>query len=186
MAAAGNAAKLKPHSATPVEGSMMALLHECKDAFLLSITRANCPKRTSMHGASGVSHQPAPIRAGRPQAVIRRPAASSCQRALPQSARRSASEDNAIHTQTQMRTHTHTQTPVSLCSTSGFLCVSAAGLCDINEGSATSEDRCKSPTSGNMFLMSWSSRTQPRLVTKCKWGCSHKARLVWSPLLIAF
>lgn len=25
-----------------------------------------------------------------------------------------------------------------------------AGLCDINEGSATSEDRCKSPTSGNM------------------------------------
>lgn len=30
--------------------------------------------------------------------------------------------------------------------------VSAAGLCDINEGSATSEDRCKSPTSGNMFF----------------------------------
>lgn len=28
--------------------------------------------------------------------------------------------------------------------------VSVAGLCDINEGSATSEDRCKSPTSGNM------------------------------------
>lgn len=28
--------------------------------------------------------------------------------------------------------------------------ISAAGLCDINEGSATSEDRCKSPTSGNM------------------------------------
>lgn len=32
-----------------------------------------------------------------------------------------------------------------------LICViSAAGLCDINEGSATSEDRCKSPTSGNM------------------------------------
>lgn len=30
--------------------------------------------------------------------------------------------------------------------------ISVAGLCDINEGSATSEDRCKSPTSGNMFL----------------------------------
>lgn len=28
--------------------------------------------------------------------------------------------------------------------------ISVAGLCDINEGSATSEDRCKSPTSGNM------------------------------------
>lgn len=28
--------------------------------------------------------------------------------------------------------------------------ISAAGLCDINECSATSEDRCKSPTSGNM------------------------------------
>lgn len=28
--------------------------------------------------------------------------------------------------------------------------ISAAGLCDINEGSATSEDRCKSPTSGNI------------------------------------
>uniref|UniRef100_A0A3Q2YLF6 Syntaxin binding protein 5a (tomosyn) n=1 Tax=Hippocampus comes TaxID=109280 RepID=A0A3Q2YLF6_HIPCM len=27
---------------------------------------------------------------------------------------------------------------------------SVSGLCDINEGSATSEDRCKSPTSGNM------------------------------------
>uniref|UniRef100_A0A674NDZ9 Syntaxin-binding protein 5-like n=1 Tax=Takifugu rubripes TaxID=31033 RepID=A0A674NDZ9_TAKRU len=29
----------------------------------------------------------------------------------------------------------------------------SGGLCDINEGSATSEDRCKSPTSGNMFLL---------------------------------
>uniref|UniRef100_A0A8D0ANZ6 Syntaxin-binding protein 5-like n=1 Tax=Sander lucioperca TaxID=283035 RepID=A0A8D0ANZ6_SANLU len=28
--------------------------------------------------------------------------------------------------------------------------ISATGLCDINEGSATSEDRCKSPTSGNI------------------------------------
>uniref|UniRef100_A0A674MIA5 Syntaxin-binding protein 5-like n=1 Tax=Takifugu rubripes TaxID=31033 RepID=A0A674MIA5_TAKRU len=27
----------------------------------------------------------------------------------------------------------------------------SGGLCDINEGSATSEDRCKSPTSGNIF-----------------------------------
>uniref|UniRef100_A0A7N8XKS1 Syntaxin binding protein 5a (tomosyn) n=1 Tax=Mastacembelus armatus TaxID=205130 RepID=A0A7N8XKS1_9TELE len=27
----------------------------------------------------------------------------------------------------------------------------SGGLCDINEGSATSEDRCKSPTSGNVF-----------------------------------
>lgn len=31
---------------------------------------------------------------------------------------------------------------------------SSAGLCDINEGSATSEDRCKSPTSGNMSFRS--------------------------------
>uniref|UniRef100_A0A8C5I848 Syntaxin-binding protein 5-like n=1 Tax=Gouania willdenowi TaxID=441366 RepID=A0A8C5I848_GOUWI len=29
---------------------------------------------------------------------------------------------------------------------------SAPGLCDINEGSATSEDRCKSPTSGKIFV----------------------------------
>ncbi|MBN3289016.1 STXB5 protein, partial [Polypterus senegalus] len=36
-----------------------------------------------------------------------------------------------------------------------FLLISAyalAGLCDINEGSTTSEDRCKSPTSGNLNL----------------------------------
>lgn len=32
------------------------------------------------------------------------------------------------------------------------LVMPAAGLCDINEGSATSEDRCKSPTSGNLSL----------------------------------
>lgn len=44
-------------------------------------------------------------------------------------------------------------TPVALFGLLYFVfdeLISAAGLCDINEGSATSEDRCKSPTSGNM------------------------------------
>lgn len=34
----------------------------------------------------------------------------------------------------------------------GFHFCLSAGLCDINEGTAVPEDRCKSPTSGNLFL----------------------------------
>lgn len=38
--------------------------------------------------------------------------------------------------------------------------LSHTGLCDINEGSATSEDRCKSPTSGNIsFSLSLEERS---------------------------
>lgn len=38
--------------------------------------------------------------------------------------------------------------------------ISHTGLCDINEGSATSEDRCKSPTSGNIsFSLSLKERS---------------------------
>lgn len=29
-----------------------------------------------------------------------------------------------------------------------------AGLCDISEGTVVPEDRCKSPTSGNLFFIS--------------------------------
>lgn len=49
-----------------------------------------------------------------------------------------------------------------------WLChISAAGLCDINEGSATSEDRCKSPTSGNMFFRVVSSLARDKTGNKC-------------------
>ncbi|CAG03581.1 unnamed protein product, partial [Tetraodon nigroviridis] len=61
------------------------------------------------------------------------------------------------------------------------LCVSAAGLCDINEGSATSEDRCKSPTSAKMSRkLSLPTELKPDLVqtsTHLTWSesCSAKS-----------
>uniref|UniRef100_H3D3Y0 Syntaxin-binding protein 5-like n=1 Tax=Tetraodon nigroviridis TaxID=99883 RepID=H3D3Y0_TETNG len=60
------------------------------------------------------------------------------------------------------------------------LCVSAAGLCDINEGSATSEDRCKSPTSVQTSThLTWSESCSAKSFSAkfCSsshfWGCER-------------
>lgn len=81
------------------------------DAFLQSITRANCPKCTSMHGASDICDWPAPVRAGRPQSDV---SASPCQR-------RAAAVCSPFFLRGQW--HTDTQTPLSLRCTSGFVCL---------------------------------------------------------------
>jgi len=60
-----------------------------------------------------------------------------------------------------------------------------SGLCDINEGSATSEDRCKSPTSGKTSLRAWHNPYRP--LTPLYWSVltltleSAESHVLWAP-----
>lgn len=59
---------------------------------------------------------------------------------------------------------------------------SSPGLCDINEGSATSEERCKSPTSGNMFfcvlLQDNTHRVKKKIIYQCLKSNNNASRIL--------